>query len=159
MIAVDPEARAARCASANPAPQAGYGGQTARRSALWTTAFWSSLCLFLLCSCTTNGPNGSLRKHYFGYTVVTFPRQTGNCKSIDARDVTNVGVSLCLPAGLAIGYNKDKIVALSPDGRVLIEIQTDEQFEAAKKFIKEISSIGICAIQSTESSSTTKQTP
>jgi hypothetical protein len=115
-------------------------------------AWLSCLSALLLCSCTTTAPDGSVRKYYFGYTVVTFPHLAGNCKAMDAKEVANIGLSLGFPAGIAIGYNKDKAISLSPDGRVVIEVQTDEQFEAAENLIQQLDSIGICVIKSTEPS-------
>jgi hypothetical protein len=119
----------------------------------FSNVMWlSCLSALLLCSCTTNAPDGSVRKYYFGYTVVTFPHLTGNCKAMDAKEVANIGFSLGFPAGIALGYNKDRAISLSPDGRVIIEVQTNEQFDSAKKFIQQLNSIGICVIKSSDPS-------
>jgi hypothetical protein len=75
---------------------------------------------------------------------------------MDAKEVTNAGFSLGIPSGISVGYNQDKTVCLPPDGRVFIEVQTDQQFEAAKKLIQELNAIGICVIQSPRSCSAPK---
>jgi hypothetical protein len=79
----------------------------------------------------------------------------GNCKAMDAREVSNFGVSLGPDSGMSIGYNKDTSVSLSPGGHVIINVQTDAQFEAAKQFLQELNSLGICIIESPKSYVTT----
>ena len=116
----------------------------------WRPLFFCFAALSL-CSCTTHGPDGSVSKHYFGYTVVTFPKVSGNCKAMDAREVTNVGMSIGPNSGLSLGYNRDAAVSLSPGGHVIIEVRTDAQFEAAKEFINQLNSLGICIIESPKS--------
>lgn len=106
------------------------------------------LLVSVVSSCTTKASDGCVRKYYLGYTVVTFPHLAGNCKAMDAKEVTNIGLSLGLPSGIAVGYNKDTAFDLSPDGRVIFVVQTDKQFEEAKRLILQLNSIGTCAIQS-----------
>ena len=106
-------------------------------------------CLILfICSCTTQGPNGSVRKHYFGYTVVTIPHQPSNGTGMDAKEITNVGISLGFPSGISFGYNQDKMMYIPPDGRSFIVVQFGKQFEDAKQLIQQLNNIGICVIQS-----------
>lgn len=100
-------------------------------------------------SCTSHGPNGSIRKHYFGYTVVTFPREGGNCNSINAKEIKNFGFAAGLPLFVSVGFLKEKRVALPPDCRLFIEVQTDKQFEEAIQLAKQLNNLQICVIQST----------
>jgi hypothetical protein len=110
--------------------------------------------LFLLvsvCSCSTQGPNGVVRKYYFGFMVVTLPRQTANFKGVESKDVTNVGFSLGPQDGISLGYNHDIGVYMPPDGRVFLVVQTDKQFAEAKQLITNLNNVGICEIQSPKS--------
>jgi len=101
------------------------------------------LCANFLCSCTTHNPDGSVSRHYFGYTVVKFPRQVSNREGFDIKEISNVGFAAGRPAGVSLGYTKDKIISMPPDGRIYVEVHTDEQFEKAKDLIRELEKVGI----------------
>lgn len=97
----------------------------------------------LLCSCATHNKDGSVSRHYFGYTVVKFPRQVSNHDGFDIKEISNVGFAVGRPAGVSLGYTKDKIVSMPLDGRLYVEVHTEEQFEKAKNLIRELEKIGV----------------
>ena len=97
-----------------------------------------------LLGCQTRGADGSLRRHYFGYTVVTIPKSAPDRPDFAVRDVANFGLATG-GGSLALGYNRIKDVSLPPDGAIYLEVQTDAQFEQARKLIETYG--GICIIQ------------
>ena len=89
----------------------------------------------VLSGCQTHGPDGAMRRHYFGYTVVTIPRSAPVRPDFYVRDVANFG----LAAGggsVGLGYNRTKDVSLPPAGAIYLEVVTDAQFEQARKLIE-----------------------
>ena len=99
----------------------------------------------LACSgCTVRGPNGSVRRHYFGYTVVTIPKIAPERPDFRASDVSNLGLSVG-SGSLGLGYNRTKDIILPPDGALYIEVNTDAQFERAQELIETYK--GICITQ------------
>lgn len=85
-----------------------------------------------------------MRRHYFGYTVVTVPKSAPARPDFAVRDVANFGVAAG-GGSLGVGYNRIKDVSLPPDGAIYLEVQTDAQFEEARKLIQAYG--GICIIQ------------
>lgn len=72
-----------------------------------------------------------------------FPRQASNREGFDIKEISNVGFAVGRPAGVSLGYTKDKIISMPPDGRIYVEVHTDEQFEKAKSLIRELEKNGI----------------
>lgn len=72
-----------------------------------------------------------------------FPRQASNRDGFDIKEISNIGFAVGRPAGVSLGYAKDKIVSMPPDSRIYVEVHTDEQFEKAKNLIRELEKIGI----------------
>ncbi len=96
-----------------------------------------------------------MRRHYFGYTVVTIPKSAPDRPDFCVRDVANLG----LAAGggsVGLGYNRTKDVSLPPDGAIYLEVATDAQFEQAKKLIETYESIFIKQKQTTKTNVCTK---
>jgi hypothetical protein len=103
----------------------------------------SVFCAFFLSSCTTHNSDGSVSRHYFGYTVVKFPRQVSNLEGFDIKEISNVGFAVGRPSGVSLGYSKDKIVSMPPDGRMYVEVHTEDQFKKAEALVREFEKIGI----------------
>jgi len=103
----------------------------------------SVFCAFLMCSCTTHNSDGSVSRHYFGYTVVKFPKQVSNREGFDIKEISNVGFAVGRPSGVSLGYSKDKIVSMPPDGRIYLEVHTEDQFKKAEKLVRELEKVGI----------------
>lgn len=99
--------------------------------------------VLIAASCSIKHEEGSVSRHYFGYMVVKFPRQASNREGFDVKEIRNIGLAAGRLTGVSLGYSKDKIISMPPDGRVYLEVLSDEQFMAATNLIHEFAGIGI----------------
>ena len=104
---------------------------------------------FTLSGCTTRKTDGSLRRHYFGYTVVTIPKFAPDRADFYVREVSNFGLTAGGGA-VGLGYNRTKEVSLPPEGAIYIEVATDAQFELARKLIETCPNICITQKRTTQ---------
>ena len=103
----------------------------------------------LACSaagCTTQRPDGTVRRHYFPYAVVTTPPVAPGGQRITVREVRSYGVAVG-DGSTVVGYGREHHVLLPPDGRMYLVVQTDEQFEQARKLIEANPELGLYAAQ------------
>jgi hypothetical protein len=77
---------------------------------------------------------------------VTIPKSAPERSDFCVRDVKNVGLTAGGGA-VGIGYNRTKDVSLPPDGAIYLEVETDAQFEQARKLIEIYK--GICITKRT----------
>lgn len=115
----------------------------------------SILLIFVLSGCTTRKADGSLRRHYFGYTVVTIPKSAPVRADFCVRDVSNFGLAAGGGA-VGLGYNQTKEVSLPPEGAIYIEVTTDAQFELARKLIETCPNICITQKRTTHTNAIVK---
>lgn len=96
--------------------------------------------------CTTRSEDGTTRRHYFGYAVVTVPAPSPANERMLVREVRSYGLGV--GAGSAIlGVGTERHIALPPDGRMLVVVRTDEQLEQTLQFIKDNPELGLCVIK------------
>jgi len=74
---------------------------------------------------------------------VKFPKQVSNREGFDIKEISNVGFAVGRPFGVSLGYSKDKIVSMPPDGRIYVEVHTEDQFKKAEKLVRELEKVGI----------------
>jgi hypothetical protein len=111
--------------------------------------FWPLVLLSVVAvGCQTKGPDGSVRRYYFGYTVVTIPKAAPDRPDFCVREVSNVGLAIG-GGDLGFGYNKTKNVVLPPDGAIYLEVVTDEQFNKARELIELCNQAGLCVTKKT----------
>lgn len=116
------------------------------RRVRWAFPSWAGAVLLaglLASGCTTRLPDGSTRRHYFGYAVVTVPAPSSANERMLVREVRNCGLGV--GAGSAVlGFGAERHIALPLDGRMLVVVQTDEQLQRTLQFIKENPELGLC---------------
>lgn len=89
-----------------------------------------------------------MRRHYFGYAVVSIPTSTPAAPRITASEIRSYGLALGGGATV-LGYGQEHHVALPPDGRMYMVVHTDEQFEQARKLIENHPDLGLCVTKNT----------
>jgi hypothetical protein len=114
-----------------------------RGAALWTVVLVSG-CLLAGFGCATRSSDGTVRRHYFPYAVVTTPPVAPDGPRITVREVRSFGLVFG-NGSTVLGHGKEHHVVLPPDGRMYLVVQTDEQFQKAKELIEKHPELGLYA--------------
>ena len=95
-----------------------------------------------LTACTSQQPDGAVRRHYFPYAVVSTPPVAPDGQRITVREVRSYGLAFGNGSTL-VGHGKEHYVFLPPDGRMYLVVQTDEQFQKALQLIESHPELGL----------------
>lgn len=115
------------------------GHRSAKRPSL-TLGMIFSLSSLYFAACTTVGPKGSVRQHYFGYTVVKEPMERSSRDTQHAKEVTNIGFVIG-SYGLSIGYTKEQIIALPLTNGFLLKYEAGKTNRQTKWLSKKSSKV------------------
>lgn len=134
-------------------PSSTNGAMDDRKSTLIALWFALGRCriplaigMISLAGCTTAQPDGTVRRHYFPYAVVTTRPVGPDGPRITVREVRSYGLAFGSGSTL-VGHGKEHQVILPPDGRMYLVVRTDEQFQQALKLIENHPELGLYATQ------------
>ena len=96
------------------------------------------LLLFLVLqgcgSVTSIRPDGSVERHYFGYTKIVTPNPVSLAQGVTASDITSIGIRV--ESGVGFGYFHDREVATPLDCRLVFLVQDQAQLDKTTQFLQ-----------------------
>ena len=109
---------------------------------------WVSILLLMAGCQIKKSDRYTERCYFFGVTVVTMPKSAPQVPDFAAKEASNLGLRIG-GGSFGLGFNRIKEVSLPPDGAIYLEVQTQEQFEEAKKLIALYPNKPLCVTQKT----------
>ena len=98
--------------------------------------------------CTSANSDGSQRRHFIGYGVITIPKDSAQGPDFGVQEVTNYGLTFGRGI-LGVGYNQTKDVALPSHGAIYVEVQSEAQLQQIKHLLSLHSNLTSCIVHQT----------